>query len=147
MITLYGQNVRHCDGLARRDFLRIGALGTGAAAFNLVDLNRAEAAQAQAGKTVSRHKAVINVFLGEGLPTKICGTLSLRRQLKSVVNSNRFRHQYPESKLGKCSPRLLRVCSTAQSSVRSWVPLVYDAINACQAGHNLRWQTWVEGRV
>ena len=68
MITLYGQNVRHCDGLARRDFLRIGALGTGAAAFNLVDLNRAEAAQAQAGKTVSRHKAVINVFLGGGPP-------------------------------------------------------------------------------
>ena len=68
MITLYGQNVRHCDGVARRDFLRIGALGTGAAAFNLVDLNRAEAAQAQAGKTVSRHKAVINVFLGGGPP-------------------------------------------------------------------------------
>jgi hypothetical protein len=133
MITLYGQNVRHCDGLARRDFLRIGALGTGAAAFNLVDLNRAEAAQAQAGKTVSRHKAVINVFLGGGPPHQDMWDL---------------KPEAPTEIRGEFKPISTSVCSTAQSSVRSWVPLVaMTQSNACQAGHNLRWQTWVEGRV
>ena len=53
-----------CDGISRRSFLRIGGLGLGAASLTLGDLNRLEAAT---GKS-SRHKAVINVFLGGGPP-------------------------------------------------------------------------------
>jgi hypothetical protein len=66
MLTILGQhNRRDCDGLSRRNFLRIGALGMGAGALSLADLFRAEAAQGTVG---SRHKAVINVFLGGGPP-------------------------------------------------------------------------------
>jgi hypothetical protein len=64
MLTIYGRKRRYCDGLARRDFLRIGALGVGPAALTLAGLNRLEAA---AGKS-SKQKAVINVFLGGGPP-------------------------------------------------------------------------------
>ena len=55
-----GNNHGYCDGIARRDFLRIGALGIGS--FSLADLLRAEAA----AETGSTHKSVINIFLGGG---------------------------------------------------------------------------------
>lgn len=64
MLTLTGTRHRFCDGITRRSFLKIGALGAGAGALNLADLFRLEA---QAG-TGSSHKSVINVFLGGGPP-------------------------------------------------------------------------------
>src|SRR5262245_39626994 len=68
MFTLLGQNrtSRSCDGVSRRGFLRIGALGVGAGALSLADLFRLEAhAGARPG---SRHKSVIMVYLGGGPP-------------------------------------------------------------------------------
>ena len=50
----------YCDGVSRRGFLQLGAIGIGG--FSLVDLFRAEAA---AGVT-SSHKALINIHLGGG---------------------------------------------------------------------------------
>jgi hypothetical protein len=64
MLTIFGQANRYCDGLSRRSFLKIGALGVGAGGFTLADLFRAEA---RAGSS-SPHKAVINIFLGGGPP-------------------------------------------------------------------------------
>lgn len=64
MLTVYGRGQRYCDGISRRSFLRIGALGTAAGALTLADLNRLEAST---GKS-NRHKAVINIFLGGGPP-------------------------------------------------------------------------------
>src|SRR5262245_65408848 len=68
MITLFGRNAtrRSCDGISRRGFLRIGALGVGAGALTLADLLRLEARGATRPNT--RHKAVINIFLGGGPP-------------------------------------------------------------------------------
>src|SRR4051794_28380173 len=68
MITISGQNAtrRSCDGISRRGFLRIGALGVGAGALTLADVFRAEAAQGV--KPGTRHKSVIMVFLGGGPP-------------------------------------------------------------------------------
>lgn len=66
MLTLLGgKNRGDCDGLSRRTFLQIGALGLGTGGFSLADLYRAEAAQ---GISPSRHKSVINIFLGGGPP-------------------------------------------------------------------------------
>jgi uncharacterized protein DUF1501 len=64
MLTIFGRKNRYCDGLSRRHFLKIGALGLGAGSLTLADIFRAEA---QAG-TGTRHKAVINIFLGGGPP-------------------------------------------------------------------------------
>jgi hypothetical protein len=62
VLTIFGQNNRYCDGISRRSFLKIGALGFGASGLMLSDLYRAEA---HAG-TPSGHKSVINIFLGGG---------------------------------------------------------------------------------
>jgi hypothetical protein len=69
MLTLFGPSSRYCDGISRRGFLRIGALGVGAGALTLADVFRAEARQARDrdGKT-TRHRSVINIFLGGGPP-------------------------------------------------------------------------------
>lgn len=55
-----GERHPFCDGLARRSFLKLGALGMGA--LTLPELFRAEAS---AGVTRS-HKAIINIHLGGG---------------------------------------------------------------------------------
>ena len=62
MLTIHRQPVRHCDGLARRGFLKAGALGLGG--LNLAELLRQEA---QAGVRSSR-KAVIHLHLDGGPP-------------------------------------------------------------------------------
>jgi hypothetical protein len=66
MLTIHGQRrwSGFCDGISRRDFIKIGTLSMGAASLSLADLLRAEA---KAG-TGSSHKAVINVFLPGGPP-------------------------------------------------------------------------------
>src|SRR5436309_767982 len=60
MLTIYGSKQRFCDGVSRRNFLRIGALGLGGLA--LPQLLQAEE---QAGIRRS-HKAVIMIFLPGG---------------------------------------------------------------------------------
>src|SRR5438132_13240740 len=45
MLELEGnKGARFCDGLSRRDFLKVGSLGAGAVGLSLADLQRAEAA-------------------------------------------------------------------------------------------------------
>ncbi len=65
MLTLFGRPTRYCDGVSRRSFLRIGALGVGASCLTLADIFRNEA---RAGVAGTRQKAVINVYLGGGPP-------------------------------------------------------------------------------
>src|SRR5205823_2949047 len=64
MLTIFGQKNRYCDGISRRSFLQIGTLSFGAGFLSLADLFRAEAR----GETTSRHKGIINIFLGGGPP-------------------------------------------------------------------------------
>src|SRR5437660_8876837 len=60
MMTIYGSSQRFCDGISRRNFLKIGALGLGG--LTLPQLLHAEA---QSGIRRS-HKAVIMIFLPGG---------------------------------------------------------------------------------
>lgn len=63
-ISLSGSMTRRCDGATRRDFLRVGGLGT----ISLPVLLRAESAQANNLRPRgARAKSVILVFLGGGL--------------------------------------------------------------------------------
>ena len=61
-ISAGGKGGGFCDGIARRDFIRIGAMGVGG--MTMANLFEAEA-RAGVG---SSHKAVINIFLGGGPP-------------------------------------------------------------------------------
>src|SRR6188768_2680990 len=61
MLTIYGSRKGHfCDGVSRRDFLRIGGLALGG--LSLPSILRAEALS-QVGRS---HKAVIMIFLPGG---------------------------------------------------------------------------------
>jgi hypothetical protein len=67
MLTIFGSRQRSsfCDGIGRRDFIRIGGLSMSSLmSLSLADLFRAEAR----GGIRRSHKAVINVFLGGGPP-------------------------------------------------------------------------------
>jgi Protein of unknown function (DUF1501) len=63
MFTLWGRKQRHCDGMLRREFLRVGALGLGG--LSLADLLQAEALGAPAAPA-KRPKSLIYVVLGGG---------------------------------------------------------------------------------
>src|SRR5919197_2674744 len=60
MLTIYGSKQRFCDGISRRNFLKIGALGLGGLTFPQLPQ-----AEAQSGIRRS-HKAVIMIFLPGG---------------------------------------------------------------------------------
>ena len=60
MLTILGQKSQFCDGVSRRNFLKIGTLGM--AGLSLPQLYRAEA---NAGSKLG-HKAVIMIFLPGG---------------------------------------------------------------------------------
>ncbi|MBX3415069.1 MAG: DUF1501 domain-containing protein [Pirellulales bacterium] len=62
MLTIHGPRYRFCDGVSRRNFLKIGGLALGG--LSLPQLYEAEA---RAG-TRSSHKAVIMIFLPGGPP-------------------------------------------------------------------------------
>src|SRR5579862_7685650 len=64
MISIQRGQARLCDGITRRDFVRLGAIGT--MGLSLADLLRAEAAQAASGLSPGRAKSVILFFLMGG---------------------------------------------------------------------------------
>jgi len=67
MLNIPFGRTRFCDGVSRRNFLKVGTFSFGAASLSLADIYRAEAAQNDALPR-TRHKAVINIFLGGGPP-------------------------------------------------------------------------------
>ena len=62
MLTILGDRQQLCDGLSRRSFLRIGALGLGG--LSLPQLLKAEQSQ----QRVQAHKSIIMVYLPGGPP-------------------------------------------------------------------------------
>ena len=76
MLTLLGPSSsrRHCDGISRRDFVRIGAIGAGGLtlaqllALEGAQANDANDASSQSQKARQRHKSLIMIFLCGGPP-------------------------------------------------------------------------------
>jgi hypothetical protein len=63
MLTMLGAAQRFCDGISRRNFLKIGAFGTG---LTLAELLRARADAARAAGRAASHKAAIMIYLPGG---------------------------------------------------------------------------------
>src|SRR5262245_66312713 len=103
MLTIFGQGDRYCDGVSRRSFLKIGGLGVGGGALTLADVFRAEA---KAGVTSSRHRAVINIFLGGGPPhqdkceIKTEAPREIRGEFKPIATT------VSELQIGESAPQL-----------------------------------------
>jgi hypothetical protein len=63
MLTLLGAAQRYCDGLNRRNFLKIGAFGAG---LTLAEMLRARAMAGKAGGKPASNKAAIMIYLPGG---------------------------------------------------------------------------------
>src|SRR3954470_11986655 len=104
MLTLEGGTHRgFCDGVSRRDFLRLGGLAMGG--LSLPGLLRAEAASG----AKSRHKAVIMVFLAGGPPHQ--DTFDLKPDAPSEIRGE-FRPiptNLPGLSICEHLPRLARI--------------------------------------
>jgi hypothetical protein len=102
MLTILGQNRSFCDGISRRGFLKIGALGVGIGGLTLADIFRAES---RAG-TSSPHKAIINIFLGGGPPhqdmweIKTDAPVEIRGEFKPIATS------VPGIQIGEVFPKI-----------------------------------------
>src|SRR6185503_9425026 len=69
MLTFWGRKQQFCDGVSRREFLRVGALGVGGLSLSLSQVLKLQAAPPVVSGTRSRTgdgKAVIMVFLPGG---------------------------------------------------------------------------------
>jgi len=103
MLTIRGDKYRLCDGVTRRDMLRIGALGMGG--LSLVDLLRAES---QAGNRNS-HKAVIMIYMAGAPPhqdmydLKMDAPSEIRGEFKPVKTN------VPGIEICEHLPRLARI--------------------------------------
>ena len=135
MLTIHGRTSPYCDGVSRRAFLKIGALGVGAGAFSLTDLFRAEA---RAGVTGTRHKAVINIFLGGGPPhqdmweIKTEAPSEIRGEFKPIATA------VPGLQIGEVFPRIARLMDRC-AVIRSVVGATggHDAVQ-CMSGWTKR---------
>src|SRR5712691_11661299 len=67
MLTLFGKKQRYCDGVSRRNFLKIGAFGAGLTLADMLRLRAAAAEAVPAGQPVAtRNKAAIMIYLPGG---------------------------------------------------------------------------------
>src|SRR5438876_2028002 len=103
MLTIYGNAARFCDGVSRRNFLKIGALGLGGLA-----LPQLLAAEASAGIRRS-HKAVIMIYLPGGPPhqdmfdLKLEAPSEIRGEFKPIATS------VPGIQICEHLPRIARI--------------------------------------
>jgi Protein of unknown function (DUF1501) len=66
MLTFLGKRQQFCDGVSRRNFLRIGAFGAGLTLADMLRLQAAQPAANQEGTTSIRPKAAIMIYLPGG---------------------------------------------------------------------------------
>lgn len=117
MLTLLGSRYRLCDGMSRRNFLRIGALGCGAGALNLADLYRLEAAEGPGSASKqsgpAQHKAVINIFLGGGPPHQDLWEIKTDAPKEIRGEFNPIDTSVPGIQIGEVFPKIARLMDKA----------------------------------
>jgi hypothetical protein len=105
MLNIPFGRVRFCDGISRRNFIKVGTFSFGAVSLSLADILRAEAKQ---DLPRTGHKALINIFLGGGPPhqdmweIKIDAPAEIRGEFKPINTS------VPGIQIGECFPRIAK---------------------------------------
>ena len=128
MLTIPGHSNRFCDGLSRRNFLRIGALGMGGLA--LPQLLRAEAASGLR----SGQKAVIMVYLPGGPPHQDTFDLKLDAPAEIRGEFRPISTNVPGTQICEHLPQLARIADQ-YAIIRSISDAVDDHSDfMCQTG-------------
>jgi hypothetical protein len=107
MLTLRGAASRYCDGITRRTAMKIGAFSFGATTLTLADMNRAVATSKQASQ--SRHKAIINVFLGGGPPHQDMFDLKPDAPAEIRGEFSPIKTNVPGIEIGEAFPRIAKM--------------------------------------
>ncbi len=126
MLTILGAKSSrsgYCDGVSRRGFLKIGALGVGAAGLNLADIYRAEAAN---GSKLG-HKAVINIFLGGGPPHQDMWEIKTEAPKEIRGPFNPIATNVSGIQIGECFPKIAQIMDKSA---------VLRAVVGCEGRHN-----------
>jgi hypothetical protein len=126
MLTIFGSQPSrsgYCDGVNRRSFLKIGALGVGAFGLNQADLYRAEAAS----KGGLGHKAVINIFLGGGPPHQDMWEIKTEAPKEIRGPFQPISTKVPGIQIGECFPKIAQIMDKAA---------VLRAVVGCEERHD-----------
>jgi hypothetical protein len=102
MLNIMGPSTRFCDGVTRRSFFKVGTFAFGATALSLADIYRAEA---QSGRP-TRHKAVINIFLGGGPPHQDMWEIKTEAPAEIRGEFRPIPTRVPGIQIGETFPRL-----------------------------------------
>ncbi|MFO1497525.1 MAG: DUF1501 domain-containing protein [Verrucomicrobiota bacterium] len=131
MLSIYGGPSRFCDGLSRRNFLKIGALGLGGLALPRL-------LQAEAALGVKSHKAIIMIYLPGGPPhqdmfdLKLDAPLEIRGEFKPIQTS------IPGIHICEHLPRMARMMDKL-IPIRSVVGAIDEHTDfQCLTGHTSR---------
>jgi uncharacterized protein (DUF1501 family) len=110
MLNIPFGSVRFCDGVNRRNFLKVGALSFGALNLTLADIFRAEAAAKKRGELPrTRHKAVINIFLAGGPPHQDMWDLKPNAPKEIRGEFNPIQTNVTGIQIGETFPRIARM--------------------------------------
>lgn len=126
MLTLFGKSSRrsgYCDGMNRRSFLKIGALGVGAYGLNLADLLRAN----ETSSSANRHKSVINIFLGGGPPHQDMWEIKTEAPKEIRGPFQPISTNVPGIQIGECFPKIAQVMDKS---------VVLRAVVGCEERHD-----------
>jgi hypothetical protein len=147
MLTIFGSSSRMCDGVSRRSFLKIGGAAFGAVpALTMADLLRAEAIGGATQPASSRHKAVINIFLGGGPPHLDMWEIKKDAPREIRGEFNAIQTNVPGIEIGECFPRIAAIMDKCVV-IRSIVGCIddHDAYK-CLSGWDRRSISSVGGR-
>jgi len=125
MLTIFGSKPArstYCDGVNRRGFLKIGALGVGAMGLNLADIFRAEAAD-----TKMSHKAVINIFLGGGPPHQDMWEIKTEAPKEIRGPFQPISTNVSGIQIGECFPQIAQIMDKS---------VVMRAVVGCEGRHD-----------
>src|SRR5262245_52156887 len=106
MFSIHDEGTRLCDGLSRREWLRIGGLGAFGVSLPALLGNKA---QAEKSKSFGKAKACIVLFLTGGPPQhetwdpKPDAPAEIRGDLKPIASS------VPGLRVGELMPRMARL--------------------------------------
>ncbi len=133
MLTILGHKHRYCDGLSRRNFLRIGGLALGGLA--LPDMLRAESAAGQRS-----HKAIIMIYLPGGPPHQDMFDLKMEAPSEIRGEFRPIRTNVPGIEICEHFPRLATMMDRV-AVIRSMVGAIpqHDAFQ-CLTGRSLQSQ-------
>ncbi len=124
MLNIYGKAAKYCDGVSRRNFMKIGGLSTGAiGGLSLADMLRAEAGSPRKNS----EKSIINIFLAGGPPHQDMWDIKTEAPSEIRGEFGPIDTAVPGIQIGECFPKLAAMMDKL---------VVVRSVVGCSGGHD-----------